>query len=388
MKKTFLFFSVLLAFVLAGCNEHKESEKAAAVAITLSETSVRMPIVTWDEKKGEETATEHSFTIMPADSTYTVEASVANIVAIQTDKNTVRLTAQNMGKTILTITETQSGATAQYAVEVVSVLESVVFTQAVVSYHFNEYKQNEYEVVENAFSYTDRDGNDIPLKAYVVDADVSLFSDGFYMTDEGLYTGASVGYIAAFPATGYYAPAYLNADKGYPYDITYSSDVWSTQQKSSFHKLKGGYIANEEGAIAHIKQAVDYSNQDNWEMYGEEMHFADSIAFKGGLIYKYIKAADGYSKYVMPSALITEAAFNLLQGGNTSSTYMYLVSEAEMYLYPLTGYYGLGVDLAFDTEKKIWYVASDKLQFGERIHYKHKLDIDFAPQKEAVRIRM
>ena len=86
---------------------------------------------------------------------------------------------------------------------------------------------------------------------------------------------------------------------------------------------------------------------------------------------KYIRVGDGYSTSPMPFALVNAGAVNLIKGGNTPSKDMFEVTEAYMYINPLLGYDGLGVELAYDANKNVWYNASNEFLIGKSFLYQY-----------------
>ncbi|MBP5477128.1 MAG: hypothetical protein J6Y00_05525 [Paludibacteraceae bacterium] len=379
MKKNLLFLLALLTVSVAGCKKNSEEpdgpkpDQDTVAAIQLSETNIRMVQITWNEKAREEQPTVHTLTITPEDGEYTVTASEEGIVNTRIQGNKLQLTANNIGTTRLTITDTVTLETAVCQVEVYSVIETLTFPYATVSYYFRDWDMESYPVKDSAFFYDDAEGNSIPLRAYIVDAELTLYSEGFYLKDE-MFEGTDIGYIISFPALAYFATADLNTDRGVTQTISYEAGVWSTAQTGYYHKLQGGYLDKglEPEAIAHISSAIAATNSDTdeaWEQYYANMHIADSLAFHGALMRKFVRTANGYSPAPMPCALINAGAVELVTGGQTPSKDMFLVKEAIMYINPLLGYYGLGVELAYDTNKKIWYNASSQFLIGKSIHY-------------------
>ena len=382
MKKQLLFLFALTLVLATGCekknsttNEPQPAQDTVA-AIELSETNIRMVQMAWDAQAKEEQPTVHTLTITPEDGNYVVTASTENIVAFKmVNKNTVQLTTQNIGTTRLTITDTLTQATAVCNVEVYSVVETLTFPYASVSYNIREWDMESYILKDSAFFYEDADGNSIPLRAYIVDAPLTLFSKGFYLKDE-IFQGSDIGYIIMFPALAYYAPAGLNEDRGISQPLTYEAGVWTTATDNYYHKLQGGYLdkEREQEAIGHITTAIAATNSDTeeaWLTYYNEMHIADSLAFHGALMRKYIRVGDGYSTSPMPFALVNAGAVNLIKGGNTPSKDMFEVTEAYMYINPLLGYYGLGVELAYDANKNVWYNASREFLIGKSFLYQY-----------------
>ena len=380
MKKHFAFLVSLLAVLVTSCNEKRNEveipdNQDTVPAIQLSDDNIRIVQFTWNQQTKEELPTVHTLTVTPEDGGYAVSASPEGIVDIRQTGNTLQLTARNVGTTRLTVTDTVTLQTAVCKVEVFSVVETLTFPYATVTYMFRDWDRESYELKDSAFFYTDGNGESIPMRAYIVDATLSLFSEGFYLKDE-LLQGSDIGYIISFPATAYYAPEGLNEDRGVTSAITYEAGVWSTAQTTSYHKLQGGYLdkEREQEAIGHVSAAIAASNgntDEAWDTYYREMHIADSLAFHGALIQKYVRVSDGYGLSPMPFALVNAGAVNLAVGGQTPSKDMFEVKEAIMYINPLLGYYGLGVDLQYDSQKGIWYNASDQFLIGKSFHYQY-----------------
>lgn len=381
MRKYFICLLSALLAVAAGCKKNQDvvddpqNDTDTVASIKLSETDIRMVQITWNAKAGEEQPTVRTLTILPEDGGYSVSSSTEGIAEVRLTGNKLQLTAMNIGKTLLTVTDTVTHATAECKVEVFSVIETLTFPYASVSYNIREWDMDSYVLKDSAFFYEDKQGNSIPLRAYIVDANLALFSEGFYLKDE-LFQGADIGYVISFPAMAYYAPSGLNEDRGVSQSITYEAGVWSTAQTTGYHKLQGGYLDKEREpeAIEHVTKAIAATNADTdeaWETYYTEMHIADSLAFHGALMSKYVRNNGGYSTTPMPFAIINAGAVNLKTGGNTPSKDMFEVAEAIMYINPLLGYYGLGVELAYDTATNTWYNASKQFQIGQSIHYEY-----------------
>lgn len=381
MKKQILLLLSLLLVLATGCNKNKSDVELPAgqqdtvPAIQLSEDNIRIVQCTWNQQVRQELPTVYTLTITPEDGEYAISASTEDIVDIKLTGNTLQLTALNIGTTQLTITDTLTLETAVCRVEVYSVVETLTFPYATIIYQFRDWDRESYVLKDSAFFLPQDNGDSIPLRAYVIDATLSLFSEGFYLKDE-IFQGSDIGYIISFPATAYYAPAGLNDDRGVTVPITYEAGVWSTAQTTAYHKLQGGYLdkERESEAIGHVSAAIAASNgntDEAWQTYYKEMHIADSLAFHGALISKYVRTENGYATTPLPFALVNAGAVNLVKGGQTPSKDMFEVKEAIMYINPLLGYYGLGVDLKYDKEKGIWYNASTQFQIGKSYYYQY-----------------
>ncbi len=394
MKK-FLFGALALltaVSVMTSCEQNTEKPKAEE--LTLSKTSVKMAITVYDSEKGEVANTDR-FTITPKEGTYEISASVNDIVTWKIAKNVVTLTATNIGKTQLTITETTSKKTATYDVEVVSVLESLSFTQATVAYYQGEDYLATLDTVDSVFIWTNPDNQQIALRAFLVDVDMHLFSDGFYVNDEGEYDGAAVGYIAVFPGKAWYAPKGLNTDRGFDESASITTGIWKTNKEMTKAKvLAPGTFTNGELAFEHVKQAItsfnnyiasDYESATDLENFQNEMTIADTLAFKGGRLIRFTYMSEGYGIDFIPAALIPEAQMQL--AWNDKSMYMYSVPAVQMTIQPINGDNGWGVKVERNEITNEYTLVSEGFEFGKQFIYRHipaSDDEEAAPARKAM----
>lgn len=384
MKKFLLGALALLiaGSVLTGCGENNNNNQGGgeATALTLSKTSVKMAITVYDSEEGAEVANTDRFTITPKDGTYEITASVEGIVTWKISKNVVTLTAVSTGKTTLTVSDTKTKATATYEVEIVSLLESLSFKQATVAYYNGEEYLAKLDTVDSVFTWTNDNGDAVALRAFLVDVTVNVFSDGFFISDEGEYAGSSVGYVASFPGKAWYAPEGMNADRGYEYSASITTGVWSTQAKTMAKVLTAGTISNEQEAFEHVKLAIDNFNlyiasdyEDNaaLENFQNEMTMADTMAFHGAQLIRmmYMPTYGGYGYDFMPAAVIPAGAMQLAY--NDNSMYMYSVPAAEMHFQPLYGDNGWGVKVEMNEITNQYTLISTGFEFGDLIKYKH-----------------
>ena len=394
MKK-FLFGALALltaVSVMTSCEQNTEKPKAEE--LTLSKTSVKMAITVYDSEKGDVANTDR-FTINPNNGTYEISASVNDIVTWKIAKNVVTLTAMNIGKTQLTITETTSKKTATYDVEVVSVLESLSFTQATVAYYQGEDYLATLDTVDSVFIWTNPDNQQVALRAFLVDVDMHLFSDGFYVNDEGEYDGAAVGYIAVFPGKAWYAPKGLNTDRGFDESASITTGIWKTNKEMTKAKvLAPGTFTNGELAFEHVKQAItsfnnyiasDYESATDLENFQNEMSTADTLAFKGGRLIRFTYMSEGYGIDFIPAALIPEAQMQL--AWNDKSMYMYSVPAVQMTIQPINGDNGWGVKVERNEITNEYTLVSEGFEFGKQFIYRHipaSDDEEAAPARKAM----
>ena len=395
MKK-FLFGALALLTAVSVMTSCKKviDEPTKGEELTLSKTSVKMAITVYDSEKGDVANTDR-FTINPNNGTYEISASVNDIVTWKIAKNVVTLTATNIGKTQLTITETTSKKTATYDVEVVSVLESLSFTQATVAYYQGEDYLATLDTVDSVFIWTNPDNQQVALRAFLVDVDMHLFSDGFYVNDEGEYDGAAVGYIAVFPGKAWYAPKGLNTDRGFDESASITTGIWKTNKEMTKAKvLAPGTFTNGELAFEHVKQAItsfnnyiasDYESATDLENFQNEMSTADTLAFKGGRLIRFTYMSEGYGIDFIPAALIPEAQMQL--AWNDKSMYMYSVPAVQMTIQPINGDNGWGVKVERNEITNEYTLVSEGFEFGKQFIYRHipaSDDEEAAPARKAM----
>lgn len=394
MKKLLFGALALLTAVSVMTSCKKDTEVPKVEDLTLSKTSVKMAITVYDSEKGDVANTDR-FTITPKDGTYEISASVNDIVTWKIAKNVVTLTAMNIGKTQLTITETTSKKTATYDVEVVSVLESLSFTQATVAYYQGEDYLATLDTVDSVFIWTNPDNEQVALRAFLVDVDMHLFSDGFYVNDEGEYDGAAVGYIAVFPGKAWYAPKGLNTDRGFDESASITTGIWKTNKEMTKAKvLAPGTFTNGELAFEHVKQAItsfnnyiasDYESATDLENFQNEMSTADTLAFKGGRLIRFTYMSEGYGIDFIPAALIPEAQMQL--AWNDKSMYMYSVPAVQMTIQPINGDNGWGVKVERNEITNEYTLVSEGFEFGKQFIYRHipaSDDEEAAPARKAM----
>lgn len=394
MKKLLFGALALLTAVsvMTSCKQNPEEPKGED--LTLSKTSVKMAITVYDSEKGDVANTDR-FTITPKEGTYEISASVNDIVTWKIAKNVVTLTAMNIGKTQLTITETTSKKTATYDVEVLSVLESLSFTQATVAYYQGEEYLATLDTVDSVFIWTNPDKEQVALRAFLVDVDLHLFSDGFYVNDEGEYDGAAVGYIAVFPGKAWYAPKGLNTDRGFDESATITTGIWKTNKEMTKAKvLAPGTYTNGELAFEHVKQAIasfndyiasDYESVSDLENFQNEMTTADTLAFKGGRLVRFTYMSEDYGIDFIPAALIPEAQMQL--AWNDKSMYMYNVPAVQMTIQPINGDNGWGVKVERNEITNEYTLMSEGFEFGKQFIYRHipaSDDEEAAPARKAM----
>lgn len=300
--------------------------------------------------------------------TYTWASSDEEVATV--DRNGT-ITAQNIGTATITVTETATKVEATCAVTVVRELETIQFTQASILYFHGTDDLATLDTVDSVWYYTNDKKETIYLRGFLINVEMDIFSDGFYINDNGMYDGASVGYMVQIPGKDWYAPKGLNTDRGWDNAIASSTGVWSTDYEETKSKsLVGGYLDNETGAIEHMGAAIAYANEDKWEMYGQELAIADTMAFKGAKLWKYEYNAEakGYVTSWMPTASVTACAVRIEY--NENSNYMWTIPAMEMYMVPLGGDYGLGVEVESNDVTGAMTMVSQQFVFDPVVHYK------------------
>ena len=278
--------------------------------------------------------------------------------------------------------------------EVVSVLESLPFTQAFLNADVSDAYLSRLDTVDSVFIWTSESGGQVALRAFLIDVTLDLFSDGFYVDEHYAYAGSPSGYIASFPGRMWYSPAGMNSDRGFDSPASVTMGVWNTQSMAVSKVLKAGTYVNGAEAFEHVRLAVESFNRyvessipEDLNVFQKEMLTADTMAFKGARLIraKYFESLEGYGWDFMPAAVITSGFIRLAEPDKYGS--MYSVPEAEMNMIPLEGDNGWGVKVMRNELTKQYTVVSDGFEFGEAVHYHHSTANGwiYAPMRETVR---
>ena len=350
---------LMAATALVGCGD--KDKKGDISSVTLSQTEVTLAVGKTIRLSPKVNAGTGTFTWATSDE------------AIATVDRNGTVTAQAIGTATITVTETTSKLTATCKVNVKSELETLSFTKASVTYYFGDEYLAKCDTVDSVFSAT-VDGKEVALRAIFIDAQVDLFSDGLYLNDEEQVDGASEGYVVSFPAKAFYATAGLNTDRGFKGEGTISEGAWSTGYAANkSHSMTKGSFNNdrEKEAIEHVTAALKYLNEDNKDMYHQDMIWVDTVMFAGARATKYTfnTYTNNYSANYFPKAIPTAAAFYLEPG---TDKYMYNVTACEMYLIPMGGndiINGLMIDVNEITYE--YTLNSESFIFEPVVHYKH-----------------
>ena len=359
MKKMLCGALMLLtaATAFVGC---KKEDKKVIDTLTLSKTELTLAV---GESQRLSVSANDNLT-----GTYSWASSDEEVATV--DRNGT-ITAQNIGTATITVTETATKVEATCVVNVVRELETIQFSQASIGYYNKPDYLATLDTVDSVWYYTNDNKETIYLRGFLVDIDMDIFSDGFYINDNGEYDGASVGYMARLKGKNWYAPAGLNTDRGWATAIASSTGVWSTDRdETQSQSLVGGYLDNEAGAIEHVGAAIAYANEDKWDMYGQELGIADTMAFKGAKLWKfeYNSEIKGYATSWLPTAIVTGCALRI--DYNENSNYMWTIPAIEMYMFPLGGDYGLGVEIESDDITGQMTMVSTEFIFEPVVHYK------------------
>ena len=200
MKQTTILKTVLgalvFAFALTGCkgtNEQKLTSltvKPAAITLTPGE-STRLAIIT-----------------EPADVKVSVNWASSDTNVVVVDGSGV-VTAIEVGTANVTASTADGEFKGVCAVTVKEYFETLAFTGAFV-YDFDTIEGNVFDTLSNPESW----GEGVVYYAKKVACNMMIFSEGFYINDEGHFAGADKGAILEFEAPMYWAPAWANGGSG------------------------------------------------------------------------------------------------------------------------------------------------------------------------------
>lgn len=208
-------------------------------------------------------------------------------------------------------------------------------------------------------------------KAYLAEANVGVFSEGFYINNTGSLDGEPKGAMVEFTAPMYYVSNYNNGGKG---GIVFSLGQWgilSGQEANAPHVGTPGSV-DESVLISNVEKAVNaLNNKDNtFSTYLQ----AAGAAVSGATLKVYTYDTDetgkgGYYSQFVSDAIATEALF-FANDSYSASNYMmgldYSVIKIKPILSDFVNYYW-GCRLNIEDNQ---FVFVDKnVHYGDEITY-------------------
>ena len=270
-------------------------------------------------------------------------------------------------------------------VKVASVLETLNFTSASVSYSYDQEIHQPVKVVSDTFVIATVNATGEKVYGCLIPATLSLFSEGFGYDDQGKLSGPSTAYVITMPGYLTYADGGMNeglsplpsGEKIFanPEDhLTFATGAWITKDSIDYHLMEAGKLSNEAAYLTHVKAAVSAANSEDWTTWSSELDNAVLEGISGGRMYEYTYyEGQGYFPTIIPGALATDVTVNI--ESNKNSLYMYKINgiHAEVLPFGATDILGetlyMGVTTATDDITGAMTVSSNKVEFGEKVIY-------------------
>lgn len=360
MKKLLYVLPVLCAIVLTGCPSQKDPDKDKDPQSGITAVTVKPEKATIAE--GANIALTAICTPVSERGEFTWSSSDTTIAAVDQDGNVYGLSA---GVAYITAKE-KGGLEGKSEIHVTSYLESFSFGQACV-YTFGASDTVGAPIEEVTASSGEK------YNCYRVPMTLMVFSDGFYISEQGAYEGAEEALVIEMPTSMYWAPANLNpsAEGG----TIFCLGEWAIVKDSSEYYAKVGepgvYGA---GVLTNVLAALDAYNEQNWTDFSAYLQAAgNDVSGTTMTNWNYTCTEDGsscgYSSSYVPDAVLEEAYFYLWDDGTAASSYMIPVTYCELTFRQLATSSLWGVDATYDSENdKIVINDRSKLQLSEPIH--------------------
>ena len=364
MKKS-LFIALLACVTLAfvGCDKGAGNESGANGGSGAAVTGVTVSPATLNLTPGEEYRLACTFTPSGAKGTVTWESSNPEVVDVN-DKGVV--TALDYGTA--NVTATCGEYKGVCAVAVKTYFETLQFNNALLNTLDTLKYGGEPEEIEAS------DGT--KYKAYLAEAEMLIFSDGFYVNNSGQFDGTEQGTLITVKAPMYYTTTYLNDFKG---GIVFSIGNWyvaAVDPDSLYTKVGQPTTFLETEYKQFMAAAVQAYNAGDNATFGTALGYAGKC-FDGTTIetLEYHSTSEGYPSngYYspnIPAGLIEKGQFTFT-GKEGASAYMYGLDYSYFEFLPLDNInYYWGCDWIFSEDGDISW-GDKKIHWMDKIVYEY-----------------
>lgn len=316
MKKN-VFIALLACATLAfvGCDNGAGNEQGANGGSGAAVTGVTVSPATLNLTLDETYRLACTFTPSGATGTVTWKSSNEDVVTV-TSKGVV----EAVGYGTANVTATCGEYTGVCAVNVTTYYETLQFNNALLNTLDTLKYGGEPEEIEAS------DGT--KYKAYLAEAEMLVFSDGFYVNNSGQFDGTEQGTLITVKAPMYYATAYLNnSEKGTVFSIG-NWYVAAVDPDSLYTKVGQPTTFLETEYKQFMAAAVQAYNAGDDATFGAALGYAGKC-FDGTMIetLEYHSTSEGYPSngYYspnIPAGLIEKGQFTFT-GKEGASAYMY-----------------------------------------------------------------
>lgn len=303
----------------------------------------------------EESTVRLSATLEPADASVTVEWSSSDtLVATVTSRGIV----EAIGYGECYVYASVGTAKDSCLVQVKSYLETLIFNSAIV---WDEDTTYALDTVTGKYKVDTLKASDgTTYYAYKSMALLRIFSDGFYVNNEGYIDGTTVGTVIDVNAPMYYAPGWMNNST---YGTVFCLGEWDVTDDIMYMRQgKPGYITDEKAYVKDIKDFIDSYNAGAAD--GAYLKAASEL-FDGSTmtIYEYDAEQGGYSSSHIPDAVCDEAHVSL-NGDFSASQYMCGLDYSVVQFTALDYNWGIELDQAEDGS---FVLANEEIHWADPI---------------------
>lgn len=283
MKKS-LFIALLACATLAfvGCDNGAENKSGANGGSGAAVTGVTVSPATLNLTPGEKYRLACTFTPSGATGTVTWKSSNEDVVTV-TSKGVV----EAVGYGTANVTATCGEYKGVCAVTVKTYYESLQFTNTIL-----------WDIDTLAYGGEAQEitaGDGTKYKAYLAEAYMRVFSDGFYVNASGQLDGTEVGTIINLKAPLYYTTTYLNDNKG---GIVFSIGDWYVLDVDSvYSRVAKPTVFYEDYYKQYMAAAVQAYNNEDDATFATALQLAGAC-FEGTEIetLEYHSTTEGYAK--------------------------------------------------------------------------------------------
>ena len=343
MKKS-LFIALLACATLAfvGCDNGAENKSGANGGSGAAVTGVTVTPATLSLTPGEKYRLACTFTPSGATGTVTWKSSNEDVVTV-TSKGVV----EAVGYGTANVTATCGEYTGVCAVSVETYYESLQFTNAVL-----------WDIDTLAYGGEAQEitaGDGTKYKAYLAEAYMRVFSDGFYVNASGQLDGTEVGTVINLKAPLYFTTTYLNDNKG---GIVFSIGDWYVLDVDSvYSRVAKPTVFKEDNYKTYMAAAVEANNSKDQAAFRNAMDSAGAC-FEGTQIVTleyHSKTEEGYEKDAyynsyIPDGIIAKGQFTF-NGKAGASDLMWGLDYSYFEFLPLDNinyYWGCDFTVCYD----------------------------------------
>lgn len=363
MKKS-LFIALLACATLAfvGCDNGAENQSGANGGSGAAVTGVTVTPATLTLTPGEKYRLACTFTPSGATGTVTWKSSNEDVVTV-TSKGVV----EAVGYGTANVTATCGEYTGVCAVSVETYYESLQFTNAFL------YGMDTLAYGGEVQEITAGSGE--KYKAYISEAEMWVFSDGFYVNNSGQLDGTTIGTIIKLKAPMYYTTTYLNDFKG---GVVFTLGDWYVVDVDSLYsKVAKPTVFKEDNYKTYMAAAVEANNSNDQAAFKNAMDSAGAC-FEGTQIVtlEYHSttegyASDGYYNSYIPDGVIAKGMFTFM-GKDGASDYMYGLDYSNFEFLPLDNInYYWGCDWIFSEEDGSISWGDTDIKWMDKIVYEY-----------------